>query len=567
MMLLDTHGPRTFTLREYQHAAIEALLSYFETSPGNPIVAVPTGGGKTAIMGGFIRRVLDQWPRERFLIVSHVKELLVQDAAAVQRLVPRASVGIYSAGLKRRELGAQITVAGIQSVHRKAHQMGDVSMVLIDECHLCGRGGDTMYLRFLSELRQFCPHVRIVGMSATPYRLDSGSLIKGEDRIFTDIAYSISIRALIEQGYLAPLRSAPTAARLDAEGVKRRGGEYVAGDLERAVNRTDVTGPALDEVVRLCADRRSWLVFCVGVRHATDVVAALKERSVDAAAVTRETTTAERDAVIERFKRGDLRALVSVNVLSTGFDAPNVDAIVCLRPTLSPGLWVQAVGRGARLHPAKADCLVADFTDNTRRHGPIDLIEVDRDGTARTSPMVDCLQCMGDVPRRASECPHCGAPRSTPCPQCGVAMVLGEVECLECGYVKPEMGGERAPRHATQASDAPILSDGSGAMSEAVASWSMARHRGKGGKPDSMRVEYRIDQLMTYQEWICFEHGGWAAQKAAVWWVRHGGTSPAPTAVGEALRRAGELKMPATVRVKREGKYWRVEKTSYAAAS
>lgn len=330
----------SFTLRPYQRDAVDAVFSYFENNKdGNCILALPTGSGKSIIQAAFIKQVLALWPGERFLLVSHVKELLVQNAEKIAALMPNVTVGVYSAGLGKKETGYQVTVAGVQSVYKHAHEMGAISIVIVDECHLVNKTPDSMYQRFLGVLRELCPHVRFIGMSATPYRLDSGPLIKGDHRVFTDIAHAVSIKDLIAQGYLAPLVSAQTRAKADASTVKKRGGEYIAGDLEKFMNTASITDAALTEVDALCADRKSWLVFCVGVDHARDVAQAIRLRGHSAEIVIGDTPKDVRAQRLEAFKRGEIRALVSVGVLTTGFDAPNADALICLRPTLSPGLW------------------------------------------------------------------------------------------------------------------------------------------------------------------------------------------------------------------------------------
>lgn len=542
-------------LRGYQQAAIDALFEYYQTKTGNALVAIPTGGGKSLILAGFISQALAQWPSERFLVLSHSKEILSQNAAKIAALCPGVSVGVYSAGLGKKELGQQITIAGIQSVHKIAHRLGDISMVFLDEAHLCGKDNGTMYRQLFADLLKYCPHARIVGMSATPWRLDSGPLIKGDNRIFTDIAYQISIKELIAQGYLAPLTTKPTATRIKTDGVGKRGGEFIAGELERAANQDQLTQAALDEVEAACADRRAWLVFCVGVDHARDVCAALVARGHKAAAITGETAHGERDAMIAAFKRGELRALVSVGVLTTGFDAPNADALICLRPTMSPGLWVQIVGRVSRLSPGKSDGLVLDFTGNTRTHGPVDMIEVDGDGNLVTSPAVICAGCFKEFPRKLGICPHCGLSRVKPCKACGAPMELGTYECADCGHV--QLPPERTIKHETKASDASILSGAGGTVVEQVREWRIRRHK-KEGRPDSLAVSYYANLLTEYREWVCPEHAGYAGEKAAAWWTRRGGKRPAPMRTDEALARVGELVMPDKITVRRSGKYWEV---------
>jgi DNA repair protein RadD len=543
-------------LRPYQSDAVMAVLNYYERgNTGNVLLALPTGSGKSVIQAAIIREILARWPGERFLLLAHAKELLSQNAAKIAALCPGVSVGIYSAGLGRKELGHQVTIAGIQSVHRMAHKLGDMSIIFIDECHLVSKGGDTMYRRLIADLAKYCPHAKIVGMSATPWRLDSGPLIKGKDRIFTDIAYSISIKELIDQGYLSPLTTSPTTTRIKTDGVAKRGGEFIAGELEKAANVDAITKAAIDEVELACADRKSWLVFAVGVDHAKAVCAEIARRGIAAEAVTGETSHGERDAMLARFKRGELRALVSVGVLTTGFDAPCADALINLRPTLSPGLWVQIVGRVSRLHPGKENGLVLDFTNNTRTHGPVDLIEVDGDGNLKTSPAVMCAGCFKEYPGKLRECPHCGLSRFKECKECQGPVPLGVYECPTCGHI--ELPPERKIKHETKASDAAILSSGDRSMKEKVVRWEMVRHR-KDGRPDSMAVSYYASMITEYREWVCFEHTGFAGEKAAQWWYRRGGKAPAPARVADALARTSELVMPDEITVKRNGKWWEV---------
>ena len=178
-------------------------------------------------------------------------------------------------------------------------------------------------------------------------------LHEGKGALFTDIAYEVSVRQLIDDGYLCPLVSKAAETRLDVSGVGSRGGEFIPGQLQAAVDLPEITEAAIDEVVRLGADRRSWLAFCAGVEHATHVAEAIRARGFSAATIFGDTPKPERDRMIAAFKRGEIRALASMGVLTTGFNAPGVDLIAMLRPTKSTGLYVQMAGRGTRLAPGK----------------------------------------------------------------------------------------------------------------------------------------------------------------------------------------------------------------------
>ncbi len=547
----------TYTLRPYQSAAVQALFSYFAEHDGNPILSLPTGSGKSIIQAAFIQRTLALWPEERFLLVSHVKEILTQDAEKISALMPEVTVGVYSAGLGKKETGYQVTIAGVQSVYKRAHEMGNISIMIVDECHLVGKTKDTMYGQFLRELRTLCPAVKLIGLSATPYRLDSGPLIKGTERVFNDIAYSISIKELIDAGYLAPLVTAATAERANCANVKKRGGEYIVGDLEKVMNTEAITGAALNEVEALCADRKSWLVFCVGVDHARDVAQAIRLRGYSAEVVVGDTPKHIRAERLEQFKIGKVRALVSVGVLTTGFDAPNADALICLRPTMSPGLYVQIIGRVSRTCPGKTDGLVLDFTENLYMHGPVDLIEVGGDGNVRTSPYRVCPECGELIEPRAKAC-KCGYSFERECAKCHGLFDRDLAVCPDCGaWVKKP---QRRIEHETTATDDAILSGGESAVQTETVDWMTVERHTKEGRPDSVRVTYYFDEMMhrKQSEWLCFEHGGYATRKAKQRWVHLGGGVPTPATVREALERQKELQQPTEISRARDGKYWRI---------
>jgi DNA repair protein RadD len=511
------------SLRSYQQAAITAIYSYFSEKSGHPIVVIPTAGGKSIVLAAFVQGVLRQWPDQRILIVTHVRELIAQNHAEMMALWPEAPAGIYSAGLRKREIGAQMLFAGIQSIHRRAYDVQQCDLVLIDEAHLIPRASDTMYRRFLDTLARINPYLKVIGFTATPYRLDSGMLHQGEDRLFTDIAYQVSIRDLIEQGYLCPLISKATNIELDVSGVGSRGGEFIAGQLQAAVDRDPITRAAIDEVIAHAEDRRSWLLFCSGVEHAIHVAEAVRAGGVSCETIFGHTPTAERDRIIGAFKRGNVRALASMGVLTTGFNAPAVDLIAMLRPTKSAGLYVQMAGRGTRLAPGKQNCLVLDFAGNVARHGPIDAV----------------------TPKRPSEAE--GAPPTKTCPECDSILAAAVRQCPDCGHLFPPPETKVAATATTLA----ILSTMRPQWIP-VSGVSFSRHE-KPGKPPSLRVDYRCG-LVCYSEWVCFEHAGYARQKAVAWW-RARSNVPVPSTIATALAASDALPTPTAIAVRPSGRF------------
>ncbi len=305
------------------------------------------------------------------LILAHVKELLEQTAEKLRTVCPEVEFGIYSAGLKRRDTEHAVIVAGIQSVYRRACQLDAFDLVLVDEAHLIPLEGEGMYRQFLADAKVINPELRIVGFTATPFRLKTGPICTPEGFLNT-ICCEVGVRELIVGGYLCPLITKAGINKADFERLHVRAGEFVADEMEALMDEDRLVGAACGETVGYTGDRRGVLIFASGVRHGEHIVRVLAEQhGIECGFVTGETPTKQRDAILNRFRQGELQYLCNVNVLTTGFDAPHIDCVALVRPTLSPGLYYQMVGRGFRLHPGKQNCLVLDFGGNVLRHGPI----------------------------------------------------------------------------------------------------------------------------------------------------------------------------------------------------
>jgi len=397
-------------LRDYQKRAIEQLYAWFKSNPsGHPCLVLPTGSGKSWVLAALCRDALHNWPETRVLMLTHQKELIEQDAEKMRQLWPNAPMGIYSASIGRRQIDQPITFAGIQSVRHRAKEIGHIDLVVIDECHLCNNAQQGGYRQLLAALEEINPAIRIIGLTATPFRLGQGLLTDGKDALFDDLIYPVSIEELLYKGHLAPLKSKLTDMMLDVSDVHKRGGEYIAKELEAAVDTEDANRSAVMEVVRRGQGYRSWLLFCVGVQHAQHVAEELKKQGVKAACVTGKTPKGERKRILQAFKDGEIQALTNANVLTTGFDHPGTDLVAMLRPTLSPALYVQMAGRGLRPKPHIDHCLVLDFAGNVRRHGPItNVVTPEIAGKGGQAPTKDCPDCGEILAAAARVCPDCG---------------------------------------------------------------------------------------------------------------------------------------------------------------
>jgi DNA repair protein RadD len=366
----------TFELRDYQREAVDGLYNYWASKAGdNPLIVAPTGSGKTAIIAQIVKDAMS-FAGTRVMIVTHVKELLEQGANGLLKMYPEADYGVYSAGLKQKVLDRPITFAGIQSVWERAYDIVPApDLILIDEAHMLPKNTETRYNRFIADLKVCNPAIKVVGLTATPYRLDTGYLHKGEGAIFDGIAHDIPIDMLMEQGYLSPVISKGGLNQIDLTNVKKRGGEFIESDLATAASDPELVRKTVEEIVELSEDRKSWLVFSSGVNHAHMLANEFGNHDIEVEVITGSDSSAVRETTIADFKSGEIKCLINVNVLTTGFDHPAVDVVALVRATASTGLYVQMVGRGTRIAEGKTDCLVLDFGANVERHGFIDRVK------------------------------------------------------------------------------------------------------------------------------------------------------------------------------------------------
>ncbi|MFK7944201.1 MAG: DEAD/DEAH box helicase, partial [Paracoccaceae bacterium] len=299
-------------LRDYQRAAIDALWDYFRSGAGgNPIVACPTGAGKSVIQAVFLEEALTQFPTTRVLCATHVGELVQQNAMGIRKNWPQVPMGIYAAGLGQRNLGQQVTVASIQSIYKRAAALGKVDLLMIDEAQLISRKGEGMYRKLIDALMETNPMMKVIGLTATPYRMDSGSLIDPEEgTIFTDLCYDIELGFLVEQGYLSPLQSKKPTAVFDLSDLKpKTRGDWTESDLSEVVDTDKNNGPAVAEMYQLAHDRKKWLVFAVNVAHAHNLNRLISAGGRKSRVIEGSMDKATRAQYIAMYQRGELDCL------------------------------------------------------------------------------------------------------------------------------------------------------------------------------------------------------------------------------------------------------------------
>ena len=522
------------SLRYYQTAALEKTWEWMQVNDGNPLIVLPTGTGKALIAAKLAQEVV-AW-RSNCLVLAHVRELVGQNYLELLEQWPDAPAGIYSAGLKKKDVGKPITIASIQSIWKKAALLRKIELIIVDECHLIPRSSETMYGSFLAAMKLINPDVKIIGLTATPFRMDSGRLDQGEDRIFHGISYEYSIRQAIDDGFLCPPMSKDTTMHLSTAGVGSRGGEFIPGELMRAVDTGDNNEKAVDEIVRLGDDRRAWLVFCSGTDHSLHIRDLMRGRGITAEALSADTESNERARIISEFKRGNTRCLISMNLLMTGFNVPMVDLIAMLRPTKSVVVYIQTVGRGTRIYPGNKIVLVLDFAKN-----------------------VIALRAYRRCKHKGTRERAGAKPQLKICPDCSSICHASVRTCKDCGFVFPE-----PETKITAAADtAPVISIVDAPKWVGVNDVNYSRHEkygAEGAAPPTLKVSYLYGSTV-YSEWLCFEHNptSWAAGEARKWWLGRGGGYPIPSSVDQALSRTREIRKPAEILVQKQGKYWKIK--------
>jgi DNA repair protein RadD len=474
--------PAGFEDRWYQEEATVAALEAIKDKHRHPIIAVPTGGGKTHIIGKIINRYLYQNPTSNVVVLSHVKEILEQDYKAIEKYID-VSLGLYSSMLNSRTI-ERVTVAGIQSVYKRAIEFDDVGLIIIDECHLVTDDNEGMYRTFLAEF-----NANFLGLTATPFR-PRGYLHLVKNALFTDICYdltsSVNFRRLIDEGYLCKLFSKATHLKMDVSDIGMQGGDFNNKQMNKKFNTEEVTEIALDETIKIGGNYKKWLIFAISIEHAEAIRDYLNDAGINTGIVhsKMKETGEDRDLMLERFRIPFYRAMVNVNVLTTGLDIPDIDLIVMLRPTQSPVIYAQSAGRGLRPAEGKDHCLVLDFAGNVARHGPVDDIHIRQKGEKRSGEPV------------TKECPACMA-------LCHPIMQI----CEACGHVF-----EFKVKIAEKPSDLDILKKSKKGWIN-VNLITINKHK-KIHKPDSIRIDY-VCGLRRFSQWASIKSNSQYAAHSA----------------------------------------------------
>lgn len=460
-----------YTLRWYQEEAIQAFNDYVKNGGHSTLISASTGSGKTLIIAEVTKQYANQ--KKQVLILTHRKELIEQNENTLNLHAKTISTGVISASCKRKEYDAQVLIGGIQTVIRNTQKLPPVDLLIVDECHHISRDSETSYGKLINKLKENNPNLIILGLTATPYRMDDGLLYEGEGAIFDSCCYDVSIALLMEQGFLCQLVSRGSAQKIDTSHLHTRMGDFDQKELQEVADDAKLTDYVVKDVIKKCADRKHWILFTTGLRHSAHVCEKLSELGITNASIdgTMDTTTRER--IISDYKSGKIRCIVNCNVLTEGFDFPSIDALVLLVSTKSVNKYLQIMGRALRISPEKKDCLVLDYGENVVRLGFITDVKI---------PTKENKQEKKDVKE---------------CPNCHLYVKLHTKVCPECGH--EFVSAPRRLNHSHVAYD--------GELVEFHPHWvkvnkvSYGIHH-KEGKPDTFRVSYKCEDNMVYNKYL-----------------------------------------------------------------
>lgn len=541
------------TPRDYQEAGINATFQYFEENSGHPLLLYPTGTGKSVVIAGICHRALAWYPQTRIMMVTHVKELVDQNHEKLKMVWPEAPVGIFCDGLNRKEHYFPLTFGSIGSVWNKTSLFGYIDLVIVDEAHMISPKEATMYRKFIDALTLINPMLKVIGLTATGYRLGHGKLHEGKDALFTDVAFDccdmLSFNWFLDEGYLVPPVPKPTAHMISSKGIKIRGGEFEQKSAQEAVDKPRINEDAVIEILNEAYydNRQCGLIFGAGVDHCRHLWEVFEHYVPGEATwvASHGMTPAERDYNIAAYKDGEFKWMINNGILTTGFDYSRIDLIAVLRHMMSPGLWVQILGRGTRPIYApgydlsdkagrlsaiaaseKQNTLVLDFCENTARLGPINDPVIPKPRGKGT----------GDAPIKICPITEGG---------CGCYNHAAATECWKCHHPFP-----RANKILATSGTKELVKKAKQLVLPKVAQVPVDRvvyaiHK-KIGKPDSIKVEYYCG-VRVFTEWVCLEHGGYAQHKSRQWWRERSDTDP-PFTTAVAYDLVHDLPQPAFVK-------------------
>lgn len=536
-------------LRPYQEEALAAVKYAMQTEK-NILLQAATGAGKTIMFASIIKDWLTNYGGMRIAVIAH-REILVRQAyEKLLKVWPEGEgkIGIACSSVSSSmNLDAPCVIGSPQTMARRLNDVGEFHLAIVDECHrLPPPSKKSQYNTLISDMRNTYPDMRLLGVTATPFRLGHGYIYgsqcrRGEDNWFPDLTYSISISDLQEQGFLSPYKAKQGVAMGEAlRAVSTRSGDFNLDQLESVMSKEVHIMSAVEAVQEHAADRKHIAVFATTINHAQLLKGAFLGAGIKAGVIHSEQPKHWRNHELERFANGETRVICNVGVLTEGWDFPSVDCIVLCRPTMSPALFVQMVGRGLRITEGKTDCLVLDLSDNFTRHGdpnaPTVIIGGRDAGKPKDSPLKVCPGCQEIIDAKAQECPECGYRFERP----KLVEDNRKMEMVDVSF-KPKAYKARVNRVLSE----PYTSRKGHYLLKVMVNVT----------PEYSMFPHTIAHYFDI-EGHASEYGMLKADR--LWWQLSGGESM-PATVDEAAQKFHQLKLPEFVTVTHEGKYEKIK--------
>ena len=473
----------SYKLRPYQQEAVERTVLHFRKTNDPAVIVLPTGAGKSLVIAELARIA-----KQKILVLAHVKELVEQNAQKYKSFGLEAS--IFSAGLKEKSLSHQVTFASVQSLSRNLNKLNEhYSLLIIDECHRVNGDKKSQYGKVINTLKEYNPQLKVLGLTATPYRLGMGwiyhhhyhGFVKGnKESPFKNCIFELPLRYMIKHNYLTlPNEVDAAISHYDFSSLATNAfGQYTTDDMNALLKNSErATQAILKQVIQYSETRQGVMIFAATVMHAQEILTYLPAEQ--SALITGDTPNAERDKLINQFKQKNIKYLVNISVLTTGFDAPHVDFIAILRPTESVSLYQQIVGRGLRLNKGKTDCLVIDYAGNgfdlfhpevgdkkgDSDNEPVQVLcpgcgfanifwgKTDADGKVVEHFGRRCQGLLEDDEGHKEQCDY--RFRFKECEQCGAQNDIAARKCHDCGAVMADPDDKL--RNALNLKDALVL--------------------------------------------------------------------------------------------------------------
>lgn len=542
-------------LRPYQETAFNAIWQALQTEY-NVLLEAACGAGKTILFAKIAQRLLAENPSFRVLFLMDREILVRQTEEKLRAVAPELTldVGIICASASKVKTGdKRITIASRQSLINGLLNFVAPQLTVVDECHMMAIPKDNeqdQFGKIISALRNYNPHMRILGVTATPYRLNDGYIYGKKhapklNPYFDDVHHRIRVSELLGLGFLAPLFGktvTPQSFEQRLESIGLVGGEYNAGQTAALMSEALYVDGVINAYKDHAVNRKKAIVFCVTIEHAKKVTQAFNDAGIPALELHSELDNLNSYAAWNEIKRNDndIKVFVSVAMLTTGLDVVDVDCIIMARPTKSTALYKQILGRGMRMAPNKIDCLVLDLVGNNHRFG-----------TDLDKLIVEYKQGFGKGESKKSV--------EKECPQCGAVLHPAVRICFECGFsFAAEFSG-----------DTPELQDVEYGIKPPkeykVLSLVHFVHKSKKTKFDLLRIMIELEtgdmlKPLSVNQWVCFEadgYSGFAVTKGRQTWSLFT-SEPMPSTAREAAEMI--LVKPDIVIVDESGKYPEVKK-------